>query len=215
MIYVTGDTHGDPEALTERRTGQLKKEDTLIITGDFGFIWDGSKEETKNLKKLSKKKYAILFVEGAHENFEKIREYEETELYGGKAYRISDNVFCLKRGEIYSIEGKNFLALGGGMPPYADEDADTSSLPTDDELKYAVDNIQGLHRKVDVIITHEAPASVKRLIDRQATVNDLNIFLDTVLHNTRYGKWYFGSLHQDRMLSDSLICVYEDVHRVE
>ena len=56
--------------------------------------------------------------------------------------------------------------------------------------------------------------AVKRLIDRNAYINDLNIFLDTVMHNTRYGKWYFGSLHEDRAISDNLICVFEEVHRV-
>ena len=26
-------------------------------------------------------------------------------------------------------------------------------------------------------------------------------------------KWYFGSLHEDRPISDNLICVFEEVHR--
>ena len=214
MLYITGDTHGDYEIFNERRLGQLKKGDTLIITGDFGFLWDNSKEEIKNLKKLSKKKYNILFVEGAHENFDRIREFEEVELHSGKAIKIEDNIYCLKRGEYYSIEDHSVFALGGGMPPYADEDDEATSLPTDDELEFAVNNIREHRRRADIIITHEAPASVKRLIDRNATINDLNIFLDTVLHNTRYGKWYFGSLHQDRAVSDNLICVFEEVYKI-
>ena len=213
MLYITGDTHGDYESFNERRLGQLKKGDTLIITGDFGFIWDNSKEESKALKKLAKKKYNILFVEGAHENLELIHAHEETELFGGKAIKIESNIYCLKRGEIYSIDGRSVFALGGGMPPYADEDDSTSTLPTDEELEYAVNNIQEHHRRVDIIITHEAPASVKRMIDRSATINDLNIFLDTVLHNTKYGKWYFGSLHKDRAVSEKLICVFEEVYK--
>ena len=85
-------------------------------------------------------------------------------------------------------------------------------MPTDEELEYAVVNIEEQHRRLDLIVTHEAPASVKRLIDRNAYINDLNIFLDTVMHNTRYGKWYFGSLHEDRAISDNLICVFEEVY---
>lgn len=216
MIYVTGDIHGDYDALSERQLNKLKKGDKLIVTGDFGFIWDNSKNELNNLKKLAKKKYDILFVEGAHENFEKLREYPEADLYQGKGYKIERNIYCLKRGEIYTIDGKSVFALGGGLPPYEDEpQQDSPSMPTDDELKYAVDNIQDHHRRVDLIITHEAPASVKRMIDRSATVNDLNIFLDTVMKNTRYGKWFFGALHQDRAVSDNLICVFEEVYKVE
>lgn len=214
MIYITGDTHGDIEIFNERRLGQLKKGDTLIITGDFGFIWDHSKEEIKNLKKLTKKKYDILFVEGAHENFERLREYEEVPFHEGTARKIADNIYCLNRGELYSIEGYTVFALGGGLPPQADEAEGSLSLPTDEELEYAVVNIEEQHRTLDIIITHEAPASVKRMIQRNAAINDLNIFLDTVMHNTRYQKWYFGSLHEDRAISANLICVFEDVYRI-
>ena len=215
MIYITGDIHGDYEIFNERRLGHLKKGDTLIVTGDFGFIWDNSKEEIKSLKKLSKKKFDILFVEGAHENFERLREYEEVTLHEGTARKISDNIYCLNRGELFSIEGKIIFALGGGLPPEADETEGAISLPTDEELEYAVVNIEEQGRKVDLIITHEAPASIKRLVDRNATINDLNIFLDTVMHNTRYNKWYFGSLHGDRAVSDKLICVFENVHKID
>ena len=214
MIYITGDMHGDPEALNERKLGGLKKGDKLIVTGDFGFVWDGSKEEQKRLEKLKKRKYDILFVEGAHENFELLHGYPEADLYLGKAYKLARNIYCLKRGEVYYIDGKTVLALGGGRPPYDDSTDETPAMPTDKELQYAVDNMNRLNRKVDLIITHEAPASVKRLVDREAVVNDLNLFLDTMLHNIRCDKWFFGSLHQDRQVTDRLICVFEEVHKI-
>lgn len=216
MIYVTGDIHGDYDSLSERPLSKLKKGDTLLVTGDFGFIWDNSNKEKSNLKKLAKKKFDILFVEGAHENFERLREYPEVDLYQAKARRIDRNIYCLKRGAIYEIGGKQIFALGGGLPPYEDEPhIAPPSMPTDDELKHAVDTIQKHRRQVDIILTHEAPASVKRMVDRKATVNDLNIFLDTVMKNTRYDRWYFGALHRDTAVSDKLICVFEEVHKVE
>lgn len=216
MIYITGDTHGDFEDLNSRRLKKLKKGDKLIITGDFGFLWDNSNEELKNLKKLSKKKYDILFVEGAHENFERIRELPEVDLYCAKGYKIDHNIYCLRRGEIYTIDGVSIFALGGGLDPHAVEPTvdNPPSLPTDKELEYAVENIRKARKAVDIIITHEAPASVKRVIDKRAQINDLNIFLDTVLHNVRYKRWYFGSLHEDRMLSDRLCCVWREVREV-
>lgn len=214
MIYITGDTHGDIEIFNERRLGHLKKGDSLIITGDFGFIWDNSKEEIKKLNKLTKKKFDILFVEGAHENFEKLREYEEVPFHEGTARKIADNIYCLNRGELYAIEGYVLFALGGGLPPEADETESAPSLPTDEEIEYAIVNLEEQRHSVDLIITHEAPASVKRMIDRGASINDLNIFLDTILHNIRFQKWYFGSLHENRQISKNLICVYDDVYRV-
>ena len=214
MIFVTGDTHGDYEAFSDRSLRQLKKGDKLIITGDFGFVWDHSKEELKSLSRLAKKKFDILFVDGAHENFDLLREYPEVDLYCGKGYKLSSNIYLLKRGEVYLIDGKTVFALGGGRAPHDEGYEDTPSMPTDEELKYAVDSIQAHHRKIDLIITHEAPASVKKLIDKSAAINDLNIFLDTVMHNTAYGAWYFGSLHEDRKVSEKLICVFEEVHKV-
>lgn len=214
MIFVTGDIHGDYDALNKRNIRQIKKGDKLIVTGDFGFIWDNSKNELKNFVKLTRKKFDILFVEGAHENFELLKQYPEADLYRGKGYKLAHNIYCLKRGEFYFLDGKTVFALGGGLDPYDENLGGAPSMPTDDELKYAVDNIQAHHRKVDLIVTHEAPASVKKLIDKNATVNDLNIFLDTVMHNTAYGQWYFGSLHEDRKVSDRLTCVFDEVHRV-
>ena len=46
MVYVTGDTHGDIKRFSDPRLRSLKKGDTLIICGDFGFIWDGSNMES-------------------------------------------------------------------------------------------------------------------------------------------------------------------------
>lgn len=220
MIYITGDVHGDIKDFESRDISKLKKDDVLIITGDFGFIWDNSKPELKVRKKLSKKKFRILFVEGVHENFELLNNFEECEIFGSKAKKIADNIYCLNKGEIYTIDNKQIFALGGGAVDDIFENADPDplknpSLPTDDVLKYAVDNLQQNDKKVDLIITHEAPASVKRLIRRDSVVNDLNIFLDTLLHNVWYDKWYFGSLHTDRVVSNNMECVYQQVIKIK
>ncbi len=220
MVYITGDIHGDLNDLECRNISKLKKGDVLMVTGDFGFIWDNSKSELKRLKKLAKKKFTILFVEGVHENFELLNEYEQTQLFTAKAKKISDNIYCLNRGEIYTIEGKTYFCLGGGEVEDAIENLDNDplnhkSMPTDEQLQYAVENLQKQNKRVDIIITHEAPASVKRLIRRDSNINDMNIFLDTMIHNVRYKKWYFGSLHTDRVLSEQITCVWQEVIRVD
>ena len=70
MIYITGDLHGEIERLESKAVKKLKKGDTLIVCGDFGFVWDGSEREKKVLKKLGKQKYRILFVAGCHDNYD-------------------------------------------------------------------------------------------------------------------------------------------------
>lgn len=216
MIYITGDTHGDINDLLSRKINKIKKGDKLIICGDFGFLWDNSPQEQKNLQKLSKKNFDILFVEGAHENFEMIHSCKEVDLYRGRGYKIAKNIYCMKRGEVYEIESKRIFTLGGGadIEPLDDSYMESPSMPSDDEYLQSVNNLDKYHRDVDIIITHEAPASVKRLINRSAVVNELNLFLDTVLHNTRFRNWFFGSLHADRQISSNMYCTWHEVYRI-
>lgn len=47
MIYLTGDTHGDLERFKDRALKRLRREDTLIVCGDFGFLWDDSPAERR------------------------------------------------------------------------------------------------------------------------------------------------------------------------
>ena len=56
MIFITADTHGELERLTDKKLNFIKKYDTLIVLGDFGFVWNGDKVQEKNLKKIAKKK---------------------------------------------------------------------------------------------------------------------------------------------------------------
>ena len=49
MVYITGDMHGDPTRFAEKGMKRLKKGDTLLICGDFGYIWEGGAAEEKLL----------------------------------------------------------------------------------------------------------------------------------------------------------------------
>ena len=80
MIYVTGDLHGDPARLSDKALRRLKKGDTLLVCGDFGFVWDGSPAELKLRRKIGKQKYTTIFVDGTHDNLPMIREFPEEEL---------------------------------------------------------------------------------------------------------------------------------------
>ena len=51
LVYVTGDTHGNFERFKEKSLKKLKRNDTIIVCGDFGFIWNNSYAEKVNLGK--------------------------------------------------------------------------------------------------------------------------------------------------------------------
>ena len=70
MVYLTGDTHGDIDRFKHGKLRWLGKRDTVVVLGDFGFVWDGSKEEQKKLDWLRKRPYTLLFLDGSHENYD-------------------------------------------------------------------------------------------------------------------------------------------------
>ena len=45
MVYVTGDLHGDYSRFKRPEMKKLRAGDILLVCGDFGFIWDNSKQE--------------------------------------------------------------------------------------------------------------------------------------------------------------------------
>ena len=118
MLYITGNMHGEMARFEDSRLRKLKKGDTLIVCGDFGFLWDGGPKEEKNLKKLGSKKYQILFVDGTHENFDLLDSYPISDWNGGKVQQISGNLYHLMRGQVYTLEGKKIFTFGGGEDVY-------------------------------------------------------------------------------------------------
>ena len=114
MIYVTGDLHGEFSRFQKTEIKKLKKGDTLIVCGDFGFVWAGGKKEKKLLKKIGKKRFNTVFVTGCHDNYELLKKYPEKEWCGGTVRVLSGRLMQLCRGEVYTLEGKTFFAFGGG-----------------------------------------------------------------------------------------------------
>ena len=86
MIYVTGDMHGEEERLYSRSMKKLSEGDTLIVCGDFGFVWDGSAKEKKILEYLGSRKYNVCFIDGTHENFDLLEKCRMTVWNGGKVH---------------------------------------------------------------------------------------------------------------------------------
>ena len=118
MVYITGDTHAVFNRFNTKNFPEQKemtKDDFVIVCGDFGGIWYDNKYERHWLKWLSEKPFTILYVDGNHENFDRLysEEFEVVDFHGGKAHKLNDSVYHLMRGEIFDFEGKKFLAFGG------------------------------------------------------------------------------------------------------
>lgn len=220
MVYITGDIHGDLSRLSPEKLRFMKIHDTLIVCGDFGFIWDDSKNEDKILRNLGKRKYNICFVDGTHENFSILNKFPAEDKFGGKARNITGNLYHLMRGQVYTIEGMKVFTMGGGELPEAellfeDEDTGHPELPTKEELLSAVNNLEQNNFEVDLIITHEPPSKTREFLlmqkNEKFSVTALNAFLDEIAVQCKYKKWYFGSMHTDKFISENQVAVFRNI----
>lgn len=200
-IWVTGDFHGDPCRLSNKNFPEQKdfnpdEENVIIQLGDFGIIWSNeeSKDEKHKLDWLAERNFTLVFVDGNHENFPRIKSFPVKEWNGGLVNEIRPNVLHLQRGEVYTIAGKKFFAFGGaashdvsdGILDYADEDWREKAraldkqerycyrvkgldwweeeLPTEEEMQNGLRNLEKHNWSVDYVITHSPPASVIGLL---------------------------------------------------
>ena len=218
MIYVTGDTHGDLNRFKDPALKKLKKGDTLIICGDFGFIWDGSKRENSVLRKLCEKEYTIAFIDGCHENFGILEQFPVTEWNGGKARIIGEGLVHLMRGQIFEIEDKRIFTFGGGHSQDFDFRRDSSNWwereqPTHEEIIEAIQNLDEKSNEVDYIITHEPPASLKDCLGVDVFQRlEVHAFFEDIIKVCSYKKWFFGKCHIDKHIPIKFYAVFNSVY---
>lgn len=120
MIYITGDTHGSfkrrfsVDSFPEQK--DMTKDDYLIICGDFGGIWDAGKESKSEkwwLDWFEERNFSLLFVDGNHENFDRLYNTPVKDWHGGKVHELRPHVLHLMRGQIFEIGGKKIFTFGG------------------------------------------------------------------------------------------------------
>lgn len=210
-LYVTGDTHGEEERFLNKKSEirrNLTKEDILFICGDFGYVFSDSIREHKFLKFLAESiPFKIAWVDGNHENFDLLKKFPVEEWCGGKVHVIGRDksaepkVIHLMRGQVFEIEGKKIFTFGGaysidkpfrtpGHSWWAEE------MPSNEEMKEAIENLKKHGNKVDYILTHTAPEDTMNIFyPNHYEEKPLNNFLEWVRENVSYKHWWFGHLH--------------------
>lgn len=143
MIYITGDCHANYRRFSMGNFPEQKemtREDFVIICGDFG-IWHDTKEERYWLNWLSAKPFTLLFVDGNHENFDRLYsdEFDTVDFHGGKAHCIRENIYHLVRGHVFDLCGKTFFAFGGASSHDIDDGIlDEDNFNDNSEFRNAV-----------------------------------------------------------------------------
>jgi hypothetical protein len=122
------------------------------------------------------------------------------------------------RGQLFNIEGNTFFTFGGGESPDRDMRREMGNWWSDEEPT-ALEMAEGARVldeagcKVDYLITHEPPSLVKSAMllrkgDRDR-VNKLNGYFEEIGRSVEFKHWYFGSLHEDRVITPHHTCLYK------
>ena len=230
MIYITGDLHNtiDMNSISIKKLRNYcywqqsshEKITNLIILGDFGLPWcdcavdeEGihptDKQDKYLLNWLNQKPFTILAVMGNHENYNMIEKLPEVEMFGNRTLKVSKNIFFLKRGHFYNIEGKSFLVLGGAES----QDKEfrklnvsywEQELMSDEEEISCLKRIEEHGTQVDYILSHTGPIEGISLVEsscddpkyRELYRRDkAGRFNDKINEIMTYKKWFFGHWH--------------------
>ena len=243
MIFITGDCHQNFERFNASifpEQNEMTKEDYVIICGDFGGVWSKDKEsneETMLMDWLDCKSYTTLFVDGNHENFDRLYKYPVEEWHGGKVHKIRPSVIHLMRGQIYNIDGISFFTFGGatshdidggilepddpdfkkkrkelnkGILPYRINHISwwAQELPSEEEMEEGRRNLATHNNAVDFIVTHCCSSSTQALLSGGLYKPDmLTKYLEEIKQRTKYKKWFFGHYHDNRNMNAEEILI--------
>lgn len=250
MIYVTGDCHSNFQRFNTRNFPEQKnmtKKDYVLICGDFGSVWnkgDESKEEKSILDWLNTKPFTTLFVDGNHENFDRLYEYPVEKWQGGTIHRVRPSIFHLMRGQVLDIDGRKIFTFGGAASHDIDggilEPDDSNyrqkkkeldregilyrinhitwwaqELPSEEEMKEGIRNLAKHDYNVDFVVTHCCPSDILAAIgDGTYQPDYLTDYLAEIKQKISYKKWFFGHYHNNKNVSEKEILLYEQVIRI-
>ena len=244
MIYITGDTHGDwmsrlrTNAFPEQK--EMTKDDYVIICGDFG-IWHDTNQERHNLKWLDDKPFTTLFVDGNHENFDRLYTMPVSEWNGGNVHFIRPHIIHLMRGQVFEIDGVSLFTFGGASShdiqdgilekndprvsewskiPFKMFRVNHSSwwkeeLPSEEEMNEGIQNLEKHNNKIDFIITHCGATSSIALYSMGSYKPDiLTNYFEEIKQKANFKKWFMGHYHDNHAINDKEIILYEQIVRI-
>ena len=228
VIVISG-THGDPvkrfrsvmDSIKARQGSEpsLTKNDLMAVTGDFGVVWgpetpEWSQIENKILDELEAMPFTTVFIDGNHENFDRLLAFPEEERFGGKVEALRPSVLHLKqRGHVYDFGGMKTWCFGGGISIDKILRREGTSWwaaeePSKEEYEYGISQLEANGWKVDMVLTHAAPTralnalNLKPLLTKdlgyEANLYDpLSPYFEQVTERLDFDRWSFGHYHKD------------------
>jgi len=224
MIYITGDTHRDfRRAAALCDTVESLKDDILIILGDAGINYFGGGKDRELKRQLSQLPITLFCIHGNHEQRPETLKYTEKIWNGGTVYCEAEypNLLFAKDGEIYDIDGKRCIAIGGGYsvdkPIRLAEDLRwwPDEQPSPEIRKRVEARLAAENWRVDIVLSHTCPLKYEPREMFVGGVNQAGVdksteqWLDSIEDRLQYNRWYCGHYHTDKTV-DKLRFMFND-----
>ena len=245
-IYITGDRHGQLETLGMKyfpKQKGLTRDDYLVICGDFGGMWDGSRRENYWLDWLENRSFTTLFISGNHENHAMLNALPVMEWHGGKVHHVRDHILHLMNGQIFEIDDMTFFTMGGAAshdieagildpnaPDFKQQYARAvrsggrfrilgvswwpEEMPSDEEYAEAERNLNKAGWSVDIILTHCAPTSIALQMDLHNEADKLTDFLEKVWQRCEFTYWFGGHYHHNMTIEEKFFLQYDQITEI-
>ena len=234
-IYLTGDTHGETYGLASRLEElNLTANDYVIICGDFGSEYGG--QVFSGIKKTCKKFPCTFIVVRGNHDTRYWRDHEGQEGW----HLVYDDHFLVQNkypnlwyvkdeGDIVNLDGKNFIFIPGAwsidgkyrlMNHYIYE-PDEQLTPTEFVLLLGEIKEYGLDKEY-YVVAHTYPIKIEDLISDLFMAGytgpvdkSMERRIQVILNNINFKKYFFGHLHDNRLIDDKYQMLYDDVVKLE
>lgn len=117
------------------------------------------------------------------------------------------------------IDGTRFFTFGGAysVDRYArTEGVDwfPEEIPSREEYEEGLDNLEKCGYRIDYIITHTAPFEVAAALGYgEASLDEVALrrYLQQIADEAEYNLWFFGHFHEDEVIEDVFIAMYDEI----
>ena len=221
--FLKGDIHGNLfEIIDFINRFNLGKNDNIIILGDCGIAWRKDKKDlAQNIKLWNEcgNGVKLYFIDGNHENFNILNSLPIENNMG----KIADNIYHLRRGQIYEFENKKILVCGGADSIDKYRRIENFTWWKEEAISQeTIDDIPAGH--YDYVLTHCCPRSVfeknkiylstLQFLDENKINHSSEDMLEQLKSKITFDHWFFAHYHINRNLDEKFTCLFEDFREV-
>ena len=221
--FLKGDIHGNLfEIIDFINRFNLGKNDNIIILGDCGIAWRKDKKDlAQNIKLWNEygNGVKLYFIDGNHENFNILNSLPIENNMG----KIADNIYHLRRGQVYEFENKKILVCGGADSIDKYRRIENFTWWKEEAISQeTIDDIPAGH--YDYVLTHCCPRSIfeknriylstLQFLDENKINHSSEDMLEQLKNKITFDHWFFAHYHINRNLDEKFTCLFEDFREV-